>query len=104
MHGNPQQPNADEYTIGNKCVLVTGGVGFVGSHIAETLIKEGHAKVVVYDIFNSETSVSEEKKENAAILKKCAAMYAYNGSSLYIVRGDIRAIRRSSSKRSRSTT
>eukprot|EP00986_Skeletonema_menzelii_P014611 scaffold9817_cov154-Skeletonema_menzelii.AAC.5 len=29
-------------------------------------------------------------------------MYASNGSSLHIVRGDIRAIRRSSSKRSRS--
>ena len=34
--------------------------------------------------------MSEEKKENAAILKKSAAMYASNGSSLYIICGDSR--------------
>ena len=38
--------------IYSKCVLVTGGVGFVGSHIAEALLTEGR-EVVVYDIFNS---------------------------------------------------
>ena len=63
------KPQTDEYT---KCVLVTGAVGFVGSHIAETLLREEHVKVVAYDIFNSETTVSEEKKENAAILKETA--------------------------------
>ena len=47
-----------------RCVLVTGSVGFVGSHIAEALLKE-RRKVVVYDIFNSETPVSAEKQENA---------------------------------------
>ena len=38
--------------IYSKCVLVTGGVGFVGSHVAEALLTEGR-EVVVYDIFNS---------------------------------------------------
>lgn len=50
------------------CVLVTGDVGFVGSHVAETLLKEGR-KVVVYDIFNSETSSKEHKIEIADLLK-----------------------------------
>mmetsp|Transcript_11 Transcript_11/g.19 ORF Transcript_11/g.19 Transcript_11/m.19 type:complete len:366 (-) Transcript_11:228-1325(-) len=74
----------------DECVLVTGAVGFVGSHIAETLLKEEHVKVVAYDIFNSETTVSEEKKENAVILKKAAEMYASYGASVHIVHGDIR--------------
>jgi len=72
-----------------KCVLVTGGVGFVGSHIAEALLKEG-SKVVVYDIFNSETTKSAEKLENADILQNTADLYASNGASLSIVHGDIR--------------
>ena len=39
-----------------KC-LVTGGAGFIGSHLIERLIKEGH-KVVVID------NLSTGKKEN----------------------------------------
>jgi len=72
-----------------KSILVTGGVGFVGSHIAETLLRSG-AKVVVYDIFNSETTVSAEKRENAAILHKAAKEFANDGASLDIVHGDVR--------------
>jgi len=72
-----------------KCVLVTGGVGFVGSHIAEALLKEGRM-VVVYDIFNSETTKSAEKLENAEILQNTADLHASNGASLSIVHGDIR--------------
>ena len=72
-----------------RCVMVTGGVGFVGSHIAEALLKEGR-KVVVYDIFNSETTSSEEKRENVAILQKTAETFARNGASVDIVNGDIR--------------
>jgi len=71
------------------CVLVTGGVGFVGSHIAEALLKEGR-KVVVYDIFNSETTVSAEKVENADILRKTADQFASIGASISIIHGDIR--------------
>jgi UDP-glucuronate 4-epimerase len=72
-----------------KCVLVTGGVGFVGSHIAEALLKEGR-KVVIYDIFNSETTVSSEKKRTADILRKTAQQFATIGATISIVHGDIR--------------
>jgi len=81
---------ADSYTEEySKCVLVTGGVGFVGSHIAEALLKEGR-KVVVYDIFNSETTVSSEKQENADILRRTAKKFSSIGANVSIVHGDIR--------------
>ena len=72
-----------------ECVMVTGGVGFVGSHIAEALLREGR-KVVVYDIFNSETTSSAEKRENVAILENTAQEFASYGASVTIVNGDIR--------------
>lgn len=72
-----------------ECVMVTGGVGFVGSHIAEALLKEGR-RVVVYDIFNSETTTSAEKIENADILRRTTDQFAADGASLAIVHGDIR--------------
>lgn len=71
------------------CVLLTGGVGFIGSHIAEALLKEGR-KVVIYDIFNAETTKSEEKKENAEFLALVAKSNAKIGARLKIITGDIR--------------
>ena len=41
----------------SKMILVTGGAGFIGSHLVDLLIKEGH-KVIVYD------DLSTGKKEN----------------------------------------
>mmetsp|Transcript_7650 Transcript_7650/g.10901 ORF Transcript_7650/g.10901 Transcript_7650/m.10901 type:complete len:394 (+) Transcript_7650:81-1262(+) len=72
-----------------ECVMVTGGVGFVGSHIVEELLKEGR-KVVIYDIFNSETSKSDEKKRIANLLKKAAEDNSDHGAFLSIINGDIR--------------
>ena len=46
----------------NRTVLITGGAGFVGSHLAEKLIKYG-AKVIVFD------NLSTGKLENIAALK-----------------------------------
>ena len=83
----PPSPN---FTSGYaKVVLVTGGVGFVGSHIAKALLTMG-MKVVIYDIFNSETTVSAEKQENATILQRTAEEYKDDGAHLCVVHGDIR--------------
>ena len=76
----------DEYC---RCVLLTGGVGFIGSHICERLLAEGRT-VVIYDIFNSETTKSAEKQQNAALLYAAAAANQANGAHLTIVNGDIR--------------
>lgn len=55
-------------------VLVTGGAGFIGSHIAEQLAREGH-EVIIYDNF------STGSMEN---VKNLASMH-----NVKIVKGDI---------------
>jgi UDP-glucuronate decarboxylase len=57
----------------NKTILVTGGAGFVGSHLSERLLKEG-AKVICFD------NLSTGKLENIAALK--------DHSNFVFIRGD----------------
>ena len=56
--------------------LVTGGAGFIGSNIAERLLKDGHS-VVILDNFSS------GKAENILFAKNCAKRYR-------LIKGDIR--------------
>lgn len=37
----------------NKVVLITGGAGFIGSHLADKVLKEGAEKVILFDNFCS---------------------------------------------------
>ncbi len=53
-------------------ILITGGCGFIGSHLTEYLVKKGH-KITVFDKYNSTSSLgwlenSEIKKEVEFIL------------------------------------
>ena len=44
-------------------LIVTGGAGFIGSHLSETLLKQGH-EVIIIDNF------STGRKENVASFGK----------------------------------
>ncbi|GFH58067.1 NAD-dependent epimerase/dehydratase family protein [Chaetoceros tenuissimus] len=50
----------------------------------------GWYKVVVYDIFNGETTPVTEKEDNARLLAEVAEMFSKDGASLQVIRGDIR--------------
>lgn len=60
----------------NKRVLITGGAGLVGSHIADLLVKEGVSEIIVLDNF------TRGQRQNLA--------WAQANGPLVIVEGDIR--------------
>src|SRR5260221_1333098 len=57
-----------------KC-LVTGGAGFIGSHLAEFLLKRGESVVVLDDL-------STGKKENIEFLKKIPGKFSFIQASV----------------------
>lgn len=61
-------------------VLITGGAGFIGSHLAERLLSEGH-EIACLDDFNDFYDPAF-KRENAALLSK--------NSKFTLIEGDIR--------------
>jgi UDP-glucuronate 4-epimerase len=59
-------------------ILVTGGAGFIGSHLVDALLRDGH-EITVFDDFNHYYD-PQIKRQNVARFEGCAT----------IVEGDIR--------------
>lgn len=68
-----------------KSILITGGAGFIGSHLSEKLIEQGN-NVVIIDNFNDYYS-PVLKEENVNIVRKRATECA---SDYKVYQGDIR--------------
>ncbi len=59
--------------------LITGGAGFIGSHIAERLLKDNHSVVVLDNLFSG-------KESNLDFVSQ----YAIRDTQYELIRGDIR--------------
>ena len=76
-------PNVEPHT-GHKKVLVTGGAGFIGSHVAESLLQRGDDVVIVDEINDYyDTTI---KNNNLALLR---STIEGQGGRLSIYEGDI---------------
>jgi UDP-glucuronate 4-epimerase len=65
-----------------KRVLITGGAGFIGSHVAESLLRRGDYVIVVDDM--NDYYDTRLKFYNLSVLKSC-----YPSSSFAVYNGDI---------------
>jgi UDP-glucuronate 4-epimerase len=72
-------------------ILVTGGAGFIGSHLCKALLKNNH-RVIIIDNFNDFYEVSI-KKRNIEELKEMMLDEDLGFNALSVVTGDIREIK-----------
>ncbi|MGI0091674.1 MAG: NAD-dependent epimerase/dehydratase family protein [Nitrososphaerales archaeon] len=64
-------------------ILVTGGIGFIGSHLVQNLMDRGCSNITIYDNYDD---FYPGKEENAKIVEDAAAK---TGTKLNLIRGDI---------------
>lgn len=79
-------------TIENKNILVTGGAGFIGSHLVDRLIAEKANKVIAMDsmFLGSESNLESATKQGAHLIKddiefKSSLEYVLNSEKIDIV-------------------
>ena len=60
-----------------KTYIVTGGVGFIGSHLSETLLNEGHT-VISIDNFNDFYNPNIKHKNIEKIKEQYSNFSSYN--------------------------
>jgi UDP-glucuronate 4-epimerase len=66
-------------------ILITGGAGFIGSHLAERLLDEGGHEVIVLDSFDDFYDPAVKRRNIAGAIER-----ARRGARYMVVEGDIR--------------
>lgn len=56
-------------SLKNRCILVTGGAGFIGSHIVDELVKQRAEKIIILDDLSSGFHEFIPQKENVEFVK-----------------------------------
>ena len=69
-------------------MLVTGGAGFIGSHLCETLLERGACVIALDDLDDGGPYPRAWKEANLALLRDVAARRASLGARLLVVRAD----------------
>lgn len=67
-------------------ILITGGAGFIGSHVAEALLARGERRVVLFDEFND---FYDPRRKRANV----AAVRRLGGRRLTVIEADVRDAR-----------